>query len=114
MEAKECLSVVMPVYNEEKSIVETINRVLKQPEVGELIAVNDGSTDTSLSIIEEYSAKDSRVKVINKPNSGYGASMNRGLAIARGEYIGILESDDFAKATMFEDLYNIAEKKSIQ
>ena len=51
MESKGCLSVVMPVYNEEKSIVEIINRVLKQQEVGELIAVNDGSTDKTEQIV---------------------------------------------------------------
>ena len=87
-----------------------MNQTLKDIEI---ICVDDGSTDSSPQIIEEYMDKDSRVKVITKPNSGYGNSMNRGFDMAEGEYIGIVESDDYADPEMFETLYNIASKNQL-
>ena len=108
------ISILVPIYNVEKYLRECLDSILNQTLKDiEIICINDGSTDSSLEILNEYSSKDSRVKIINKANSGYGASMNKGLEAASGEYIGIVESDDFIKTTMFEDLYNIAEKKDI-
>ena len=66
--------------------------------------INDGSTDNSLEIIKEY-IYDNRIIIINKNNSSYGDSMNQGLNIASGEYIEIVESDDFIDINMFENLY---------
>lgn len=76
----------------------------------EIICVDDGSTDSSAAICDEYAAKDPRIKVIHKSNAGYGHSMNRGLENATGEYIGIVESDDFAELDMFENLYKLAKQ----
>ena len=84
-----------------------VNQTLKDIEI---ICVDDGSTDSSAAICDEYAAKDSRIKVVHKPNAGYGHSMNRGLENATGEYIGIVESDDFAELDMFENLYNLAKQ----
>ena len=78
-----------------------------------MICVNDGSTDSSPDIIQEYVEKDSRFKCINKPNTGYGNSMNRGFDLACGEYIGIVESDDYADPDMFESLYRIAHDNNL-
>lgn len=106
------VSVLVPVYNVEKYLKKCLDSILKQTLKDiEIICINDGSTDSSLTILEEYSKKDSRIKIINKPNSGYGNSMNIGLDSAIGEYIGIIESDDFADSKMFETLYNIAKTK---
>lgn len=103
------ISVVVPVYNVEKYLKECIDSIINQTlEDIEIICVNDGSTDSSLEILNNYAKKDSRIIVINKSNSGYGHTMNMGLNAASGEYIGIIESDDFADKNMFEDLYKLA------
>lgn len=79
----------------------------------EIICVNDGSNDGTLAILESLAGEDERVRVIDKPNSGYGNSMNVGFDAARGRYIGILESDDFIKPDMFETHYCIAEENNL-
>lgn len=105
------ISVVVPVFNVEKYLKECIDSILNQTLSDiEVICVNDGSTDSSLEILNDYAQKDSRVVVINKANSGYGHTMNMGLNAASGEYIGIIESDDFADKNMYEDLYKIAKE----
>ena len=76
----------------------------------EIICINDGSTDASGAILDEYAKNNANIKVINKKNSGYGDSMNRGLEAATGEYIGIVESDDYIDANGFEKLYELAKK----
>ena len=103
------VSILVPIYNVEKYLAECLDSILNQTlDNIEIICINDGSTDSSLEILQEYSRKDNRIKIINKENSGYGASMNIGLDAASGEYIGIVEPDDFVKKTMFENLYNLA------
>ncbi len=103
------VSVVIPCYNVEKYLHQCLDSVVNQTLHDiEIICVNDGSTDSTLSIIQEYAAKDDRVKIIDKPNGGYGHSMNRGFDMAIGEYIGIIESDDYAELDMFEKLYHCA------
>lgn len=108
------VSIVIPVYNAEQFLRECIescvNQTLKEIEV---ICVNDGSTDDSLQILKEYAEKDKRVKIINKENAGYGHSMNIGMDMAKGEYIGIVESDDFVEPNMYELLYDAAEKNGV-
>jgi len=108
------VSILVPVYNVEKYLRECLDSIINQTLKDiEIICINDGSTDSSPQILEEYRFKDKRIKVINKANSGYGASMNRGLEEATGEYIGIVESDDFVRPEMFEKLYDIANKNNL-
>lgn len=108
------ISVLVPVYNVENYLRECLDSIINQTlEDIEIICINDGSTDSSADILMEYQNKDKRLKIINKENSGYGASMNQGLEAASGEYIGIVESDDFIKNTMFEDLYNLAKTNDL-
>ncbi|HBI73109.1 MAG TPA: hypothetical protein DDY59_07970 [Lachnospiraceae bacterium] len=105
------VSVVIPIYNSERFLEECLESLHNQSLVEiEFICVNDGSKDNSLKIINDYIAKDLRFKLLDKPNSGYGISMNMGFDIARGEYVGIVESDDYVEPTMFEELYNLATK----
>lgn len=108
------VSILVPIYNVEKYLRECLESLIAQTlEDIEIICINDGSTDSSPEIIKEFQAKDKRIKVINKENSGYGASMNKGVEAATGEYIGIVESDDFADKTMFENLYNQAKANDL-
>lgn len=105
------VSIVIPVCNVENYLKECLDSVINQTlkEI-EIICVNDGSTDHSPDILNEYSQRDSRIKVISKPNSGYGNTMNVGMDAASGEYIGIVESDDYIEYNMFERLYDTAFK----
>lgn len=82
-----------------------INQTLDEIEI---ICVNDGSADGSQRILEEYSDKDKRIKIINKKNAGLGAARNTGLEYATGEYIGFVDSDDWIDITMYEKLYKNA------
>ena len=104
-------SLVIPVYNVERYLEQCLESACRQTLRDiEVVCVNDGSTDGSLAIIERFAAHDPRIRVVNKPNSGYGASMNRGLSEARGEYVGILESDDFMEPDALEKLVDAAEE----
>jgi glycosyltransferase involved in cell wall biosynthesis len=108
------VSVIVPTYNVEPYLRQALDSLCNQTLQNiEIIVVNDGSKDNSLSIIKEYAKKDSRIIVIDKPNEGYGKSMNRGIDKATGQYIAILEPDDFLELNMFEDLYNIAIKNDL-
>lgn len=103
------LSVIIPVFNVENYLAQCLESVLKQPMTNfEVICVNDGSTDHSLEILREYENRDSRVKVIDKLNSGYGDSVNIGLQVAAGEYVSIVESDDSVCEHALTDLCIVA------
>jgi glycosyltransferase involved in cell wall biosynthesis len=111
MPAQPKISVLVPIFNVEKYLRECLDSVANQTLKDiEIICIDDGSTDSSPQIIKEYADKDPRFIVITKKNSGYGDSMNKGLAKASGEYIGIVESDDFIDHDMFENLYNLGKK----
>ncbi|MDJ1122154.1 glycosyltransferase [Olsenella sp. YH-ols2217] len=89
------VSVLVPVYNVERYLEECLESLVAQTfQDFEAIIINDGSTDGSRAIIQAFLDRDSRFRAIDKSNSGYGASMNRGLDEARGTYVSILESDD--------------------
>lgn len=103
------VSIVVPVYNTSAFLRQCLDSLVSQTlQDIEIICVNDGSTDSSFDIINEYAKRDDRVKVISQINKGYGAAMNSGFAHASGEYIGIVESDDYADPEMFEELYVFA------
>lgn len=105
------ISILIPVYNVEKYLRECLDSVSKQTYQDlEIICINDGSTDESGAILSELKKKDSRIKVITQANSGYGKAMNAGLDTATGEYIGIVESDDFIDPDMYENLHKWIEE----
>ena len=108
------VSVVVPVYNVEKYLEQCLDSIVNQTLKDiEIICVDDGSTDKSGEILDKYVTEDDRVKVIHKKNSGYGNSMNIGFDAAQGEYIGIIESDDYAELNMFESLYECAVENNL-
>ena len=105
------VSIIVPIYKVEKYLVQCIDSIINQTLKDiEIILVNEGDKDACRYIIDHYEQTDNRVVAIHKKNGGYGASVNNGIDIARGEYIGIVESDDFIKAEMFEELYKYAHK----
>ena len=109
------VSILVPCYNVEKYIRQCMDSVVNQTLKDiEIICINDGSKDHTLSILQEYARKDNRIQIIDKTNSGYGHSMNLGLEKATGEYIGIVESDDFVELDMFETLYNTAKQYDVE
>ena len=99
------LSVILPVYNVGKFLRKCLDSITAwdAPYV-EFLLVNDGSTDNSVEIINEYSKKDSRVKLINKKNGGCASARNAGLDNATGRYVGFVDPDDFVDETMFKKL----------
>lgn len=103
------VSILVPIYNASKYLRQAIDSLVNQTlQDIEIICINDGSTDNSLKIIEEYASKDARIVILDKPNTGYGDSMNQGIKLARGEYIAILEPDDYFELNAFEKLYQLA------
>lgn len=105
------VSIVIPIFNVEKFLEQCVTSIMKQTlQEIEIICVNDGSSDNSLNILNELASKDSRIIIINKVNSGYGDTVNIGMKAASGEYVGIIESDDFIDEQCFESLYLCATK----
>ena len=105
------VSIIVPVYNVEQYLDECLSSIVRQTLKDiEILVINDGSTDSSLSIIKKFADVDKRIVVVNKKNEGYGKTLNRGIRLSRGKYIGIIESDDFVDEQMYEDLFFLAEK----
>lgn len=105
------VSLIIPVYNVEKYLEKCldslINQTLKEIEI---ICVNDGSTDNSPAILEQFKLKDNRIKIINQENLGVSQARNNGINTSQGEYIGFVDSDDYVDNDYFEKLYNSAKK----
>jgi glycosyltransferase involved in cell wall biosynthesis len=110
----ELISVIIPVYNTEAYLSKCVDSVLNQSHRDiELILVDDGSTDQSGNMCDEYSQKDDRVKVIHKRNGGAADSRNAGLDVAKGVYIGFVDSDDWIEEKMYETLLNILKSSDV-
>jgi len=106
------ISIIIPIYNVEKYLKKCLDSLIVQTLSDiEIICVNDGSTDSSLSILEEYCQKDSRIKIINQKNMGPGIARNTGITMATSEYIGFVDPDDWVDKNMFETMYKTARKR---
>ena len=111
MEFKPKISVIIPIYNVEKYLGECLDSVLAQSfKDFEVICVDDGSTDKSTKILEEYQKKDNRIKILQQQRGGAGAARNLGLSHAQGKYVQFLDSDDYFEPNLLEEMYTRAEK----
>ena len=103
---KGLVSIVIPVYNAENNIKVCLNSIIKQTYKNiEIICINDGSKDSSEKIIKEYKKKDSRIILINKPNSGVSDTRNLGIETSKGEYIMFIDADDYISEDYIESMY---------
>lgn len=103
------ISVVVPIYKVEKYLPQCIESIINQTYQNlEIILVDDGSPDNCPQICDEYASQDSRIKVIHQINGGLGNAYNNGIAAAKGDYIGLVESDDFIEPDMYKCLLNSA------
>lgn len=105
------VSVIVPCYNTETFLDQCLTSIEANRTARiEIIVLNDGSTDGSLAIMRSHERADERIRVIDKPNQGYGASVNRGISEARGTYIAIVEPDDYLKPGMYDTLVALARR----
>lgn len=109
------VSIIIPIFNVERYLEQCMNSVLRQTLKNiEIICVDDGSTDNCPAVLAEYQRRDKRIRVISQENSGYGRAINAGIAAAMGEFIGIVEPDDYILPDMYKTLYNCAKKNDCE
>ena len=101
------ISIIVPVYNVEAYLEKCVESLIHQTYRSlQIILVNDGSTDNSLTIAEQLAAKDSRIELYSQPNQGLSAARNTGMQYAIGEYISFIDSDDYIALDFYESLIN--------
>lgn len=109
------VTIIIPVYNTAlllpRCLHSVVNQTLKETEI---ICVNDGSTDHSLSVLQDWADKDKRITIINQENGRQGKARNAAMAVAQGEYIGMIDSDDYIPDNYFETLYNTAKSNNAE
>src|SRR5687768_13613622 len=97
------VTVLMPVYNAERFVAQTVDTVLAQTFTDfEFLVINDGSTDRSERILAGYANRDSRIRLITRPNTGYVVALNEGLDLARGAFVARIDADDLADPRRLE------------
>ena len=107
------ISIIVPVYNVENYLEKCVHSILQQTfRDFELILVDDGSTDSSGKLCDYFKDKDPRIHVIHRPNGGLSSARNSGLDIAKGDYIGFVDSDDYIAPDMYEFLLNKIKKEN--
>lgn len=109
------VSVIVPVYNSEKYLSRCLDSIINQTlEDIEIICINDGSSDNSLAVLENFAKHDSRIKLFNQENKGQSAARNMGIKMSQGEYISFVDSDDFIDKNFLQILYDVATKNNAQ
>lgn len=108
------ISVIVPVYNVEKYLDECLDHIINQTFSDiEIICINDGSTDSSLNILNDFAKRDNRVQIFNQQNRGLGAARNRGIELAKGDYIYFMDGDDYLELTALEELLEISKNYNL-
>ena len=109
------ISVIVPVYNVETLLPRCVDSILTQTyECLEVLLVDDGSTDASGEICEQFAKKDTRIRVIHKENGGLSSARNAGLDVASGDYIGFVDSDDWIEPEMYAEMLALRERNGVQ
>ena len=107
------ITIIIPVYNVEKYLAECLDSVVNQTMRDiQIICVNDGSTDNSLTILQEYADRDSRIEIIDKPNGGVSSARNAAFPYIKGKYTQFVDSDDWIKLDTCEKIYHKAEESN--
>lgn len=108
------LSIIVPVYNSEKWLKRCIDSILNQTYKNfELILINDGSTDRSPIILEEYAKKDHRIRVFHQNNRGQGVTRKRGIDYSIGKFIAFVDNDDYIRPRMYETMINLINENNV-
>ncbi len=108
------ISIIIPIYNAEKYIDRCIESVIQQTYTNmEIICINDGSTDNTLQILNNYAYKDIRIKIIDKKNEGVSSARNYGINVSTGKYIAFVDCDDYIESNTIEYLYDIISQNNI-
>ncbi len=111
---KKSVSVIIPCYNVDKYIEDSIKSVINQTQEDiEIICIDDGSSDNTSTILEKYDKQDARIKLIKKKNEGVSIARNIGIKEANGEYLMFLDSDDYIDKNMIKDMYHKAKNRDI-
>lgn len=111
LDSQDIVSIIIPVYNVEKYLIRCLDSVINQSYKNiEIILIDDGSTDASGSICDDFVRRDTRIKAIHKENTGSADSRNKGMKIAKGNYIGFVDSDDWISTDMYEVMINTIKK----
>lgn len=111
MAERPVVSIIVPVFNVEKYLSQCLDSILAQTLKDiEIILIDDGSSDSSVSIMDDYASRDSRIVAVHTPNHGVSSARNRGIEMASGKYIGFVDSDDHVDDAMFEKMVDVAEK----
>lgn len=109
------ISIIIPVYNVEKYLARCLDSIVGQTyKQIEIICINDGSTDSSKTILEDYAKKDQRIIVVNQNNGGLSNARNKGIDIATGEYITFVDSDDYVAADYVEFLLQLLKRNNFK
>lgn len=109
------ICVVVPIYNVDRYLVRCLDSIINQTYKNlQIILVDDGSTDKSSKICDEYEKKDNRIEVIHKKNGGLSSARNKGIESCKGKYICFIDSDDYIENDMIEYLYNLIKKYSAE
>ena len=108
------LSIIIPIYNAENFINKILDSILiRNFKDYEIILINDGSTDKSGIICDKYAKIDDRIVVLHKENGGVSSARNKGLDIAKGDYIAFVDPDDYIEPNMYKEMIQIAVSKEI-
>ncbi|PJG84931.1 glycosyltransferase family 2 protein [Conservatibacter flavescens] len=108
------MSFIVPVYNAEKDLATCLDSLLKQNVDKEIICINDGSTDGSLAILENYAQKNAEIRIVTQRNAGPGAARNRGIKLAKGKYIWFVDADDYLLCENLQEICNIADEQNVE